>query len=149
MSASAMAAVVEEYFKKFLIACEYMQIDPSKIHNQDFISQRIGVVLSQWDEKYDDPKDVKKINKLLKWFDKNYTWLIGKWYLFARRCERMMAKGQLTLAEGTVVSDYHKTQLTDQNYKTYYKVYSKQALIALGITLGILAVLGVLLWIFL
>jgi len=38
----------EEHLKHYLIFCEYLQIDPLKIHDIKFIHERMDLVISQW-----------------------------------------------------------------------------------------------------
>jgi len=40
--------MTEDWFRNYLISCEYMQIDPSKVHDLESIRQRTEYVISQW-----------------------------------------------------------------------------------------------------
>jgi len=53
-----------ERVKNYLIACEYLQMDPSKVYDVDTIRQRMENVLSQWGHG-DDPDDVREIRTIL------------------------------------------------------------------------------------
>ena len=122
----AIIASIENEYKRYLIACEYLQIDPSKIYVQEFIDRRADYALSLWSEQ-DDSKQLKKLGKILKWFKKNYGKLISeKWtgYKFADRAAKEIAKGKFTLHPETVNAEYQKRELTQTNYDSK-KWYNK------------------------
>jgi len=54
------AKVEQDFNKNYLIGCEYLQLDPTKAYDTDFIEERAGYVLSQWGAG-DDPKDVEAL----------------------------------------------------------------------------------------
>ena len=136
----AAAGAVEDYFKKYLIACEYLQIDPTKVYELEFIKQRIVTVRSQWFES-DGIAQVKKLNKRLNWFENNYLKLAKKgfWnYGFTERSEKLSNKGKLKIHEGSVHDTYVKCELSQKNYDFYSRNHTMYFLIVIGILLAIL-----------
>ena len=118
MSVVPAIIAIEDTYKKYVIACEYLQIDPSKVYEKEFIDRQVESVLSQWSEQ-DGEKQFKRLQKSLNWFKKSYTKLIGiKWtqFNFSSRCAKEIAKGKMTLHEGTVNDEYLKKELTQINY---------------------------------
>lgn len=119
MSVIPAIVAVENYYKRYVIACEYLQIDPSKTSGKEFIGQRIDYVFSQWSEQ-DDAKQFRKLEKSLKWFKKYYDKLVGAkiltGYNFANRSAKEISKGKMTLHAGTVNAEYQKRELAQTNY---------------------------------
>jgi hypothetical protein len=139
-STAAIIAANAESFKKYLITCEYLQIDPTKVYDLDFIKTRIETVRVHW-TKSDEIKQVAKLNKSLKWFEKNYLRLAKKgfWsYGFANQCEKHIQKGRLKIHEGSVNDTYILSKLTQNNYDFYSRNDKKHAFIVLGIFLIII-----------
>ncbi|MCL1901251.1 MAG: hypothetical protein FWG51_02500 [Firmicutes bacterium] len=137
-SAAAVIAVQEEYFKKYMICCEYLQIDPSLIHEITFIEQRIADFFEVWNDESIDEKTLKKLNKTFKWFLKYYQKLANSGFFnygFARRCEKLIAKGQIQITHEEI---FAKKELRHDNYDLYAKRQNKIAFIALGIIGGLL-----------
>ncbi|MCL2143126.1 MAG: hypothetical protein FWH44_02565 [Methanomassiliicoccaceae archaeon] len=54
------AKIARDNLKNYLIACEYIQIDPSEAHDITFIERRVRHVLSKWG-RGDDPNDVRTL----------------------------------------------------------------------------------------
>jgi len=67
VGAAAAMARQEEELKRYLIVCEYLQIDPLKIHDIKFIHERIDIVLSQWSSD-EDPKSFEMLLSALSIF---------------------------------------------------------------------------------
>jgi hypothetical protein len=137
MSAATAAAAIAENFRKYLIACEYLQIDPAKIYDVDFIRKRIETVRIQWDKTY-EYNQIKKLNKILKWFEKNYVRLVKRGffgYNFANKCEKLVSKGKLILHEGSVRETYVRGDLSQTNYDYYSRNDKKIALIVIAVFL--------------
>ena len=148
-SSSAVAAIIAVRavkFKKYLIACEYLQIDPAKVYELDFIKTRIEIVRSYWSE-LSEIENIKKLNKSLKWLEKNYNRITRKGfsiYKFAEKCDKLVHKGKLKIHEETVNETYVKCELSKKNYD-FYSIYKKRnALIVIGIMLVIMLLMIVL-----
>ena len=61
-AAPAVAIVAESMSeKKYLIACEYLQINPTKVYDFDFIKARIELVCTHWSKS----NEMKKLDKTL------------------------------------------------------------------------------------
>ncbi|MCL2890673.1 MAG: hypothetical protein FWF40_02125 [Methanomassiliicoccaceae archaeon] len=124
-----------------MTACEYMQIDPSKVHDLAFIKERAEYVLSQWGQ-FDDPKSLKKLRKSLDWFVKRYEYLTRGGILgqgFAEKCDTLVKKGKMSIQFGTVSERYTKRELRQDNYNSYAKDQNKIALFA---TLAAVLIVG-------
>ena len=120
MSIVPIIAMIENYYKRYIVACEYLQVDPSKIYEKEFIDQRTDYILSQWSEE-DDAKQLKKLEKSLKWFKKSYDKLVSTKqtdFNFANRCAKEIVKGKMKLHDETVNADYQKKELTQINYNS-------------------------------
>jgi hypothetical protein len=134
--AAAIAALEASYFKQYLIACEYLQIDPSVVYELEFISRRAESALARWNAS-DDQKSFKALAKSMKYFVKNYNGWTGRWHRFAKRCDELIKKEQLKIFSGTVNAEYQKKELTRMNYDFYAKKQDKAALIGLAIGAGL------------
>jgi len=129
---TAVIAVIEENFRKYMVACEYLQIDPSKVHDIVFVKERAELVLSKWGST-DDPGSVKKLRKNLNWFVKQYESLTRGGLLgedLANKCEMLVKKGKMSIQFGTINKEYVKRELRQDNYDSYAKVQNKIALFA-------------------
>ena len=118
MSVVPAIAAVENYYKRYVIACEYLQIDPSKTYEKEFVDQRVEYALSQWSEQ-DDAKQLKKLEKSLKWFKKSYNKLVSAKltdFNFANRCAKEISKGKMKLHGETVNAVYQKREPAQTNY---------------------------------
>ena len=136
-----------ENFKKYLIACEYLQIDPAKVYDLDFLITRIEIVRTHW-SKSDEIKQVKKLYKRLKWFEKKYLRLVKKGfgnYNFANECEIVVNKGKIKIHEGTVNDTYVKCELSQKNYDFYLRYVKKLVFIVFGVLLVIILIAAFLL----
>lgn len=129
MNAAVIVAIaMEEDFKNYLIVCEYLQIDPSCAYDPAWIGERVSNVLSEW-QNCGDEKLFKKLDKKLKWFAKNYKTFAKSGFLgygFVKQCQKLVAKGKLQLASGTVNEKYEKRELTQLNYDFYKKPNGKK-----------------------
>ncbi|MDR0334944.1 MAG: hypothetical protein LBH69_03570 [Methanomassiliicoccaceae archaeon] len=117
----AYSASMEAVFKRYLIMCEYMQIDPCNVYDTEYIEKRAEEMLSQWNDG-DGPEIVKELRDETKWFVKDYGKLAGKGFLkrdFAYRCSLFIQKKYLRIHPGTISKDYHKKELKHQNYDAY------------------------------
>ncbi|MCL2521554.1 MAG: hypothetical protein FWE36_01690 [Erysipelotrichales bacterium] len=114
------SGIAAEYFKKYLIFCEYLQIDPSQEYDLSYISKRIKGALDKWDED-DNDYERKKLEKSLHHLEKNYKSFIGFWCKFSKKCRDMIKKGKLTIHPETVNNDYIKKGLSQRNYDCYAK----------------------------
>jgi hypothetical protein len=136
--ATAVAVVVESMsVKNYLIACEYLQIDPAKVFDLDFIKARIEIVCAHW-SKSDEVKQVEKLNKTLKWFEKNYVKLAMKGFSnqnYSNKFEKLANKGELIIHEGSVNETYVKGELCQTNYDFYSGKVKRQAYILIGLAL--------------
>jgi len=149
-AAAVLIAIIRENFRKYLITCEYLQIDPCKVHDLDFIRARIETVRSHWTES-EDVIQTKKLEKSLKWFEKNYNKLAKRGFRslnFASKCEKLVKKGSLIIHEGTVNDIYVKCDLSKKNYDSYHKRRvtakdKKRVLIVVGIIFLIVIFLAV------
>lgn len=99
------AATNMGYYRNYFITCEYLQIDPKKEYELDYINQRIEHVLSCWSEA---DEGYKKLTKELKIFK---------------------------IDEQTISETYVKKPLTKINHKAYIKYSNMLALKVLGIIL--------------
>ena len=136
---AAIVAVRAAKFKKYLIACEYLQIEPAKVYGLDFIKTRIENVRSHWNE-LDEVKELKKLNKRLKWLEKNYFRVTKEGfsiYKFAKKCDKFVHNGKLKIHEGSVNETYVKCELSQKNYDFYSKNKKRRALIVIGVIFGI------------
>jgi len=127
--------------KLYLVACEYLQIDPAKVYDLDVIKKRIVFVRTQWTES-DGIKQVKKLIKTLKWFEKNYIRLATKGYLnhnFANKFEKLVNKGKLTIHEGSVNETYVKCELCQKNYEYYSKSPKKRAILVICVLAAVIS----------
>ena len=137
---AAVAAARAINFKKYLIACEYLQIDPAKACELDFIKTRIEIVRSHWNES-NKVEDLKKLNKSLKWLEKKYVRVTKKGftiYNFTKKCDKLVRKGKLIIHEGSVNETYVKCELSQKNYDFYSKNKKRNAFIILGVMLVII-----------
>jgi hypothetical protein len=139
-------ALEASYFKQYLIACEYLQIDPSVVYELEFISRRAESALAQWNAS-DDQKLLKAFAKSMKYFVKNYNGWMSYWHRFAKKCDELIKKEQLKIFSGTVNAEYQKKELTRMNYDFYAKKQDEAALIALAVALPIMAGLALLFYI--
>ena len=136
--ATTAIAVREANFRKYLIACEYLQIDPGKVHESDFIKTRIETVRSQWGEPSEIEK-LKKLNKSLKWLEKKYFKVTKKrFYNFAKRCDKLVHKEKLKIHDGSINETYVKCDLSQKNYDFYSRNVKKRAFIIIGVVLVII-----------
>ena len=139
--AVAVAIIVREVqFKKYLLSCEYLQIDPAKVYDLDFIKNRIEILRSHWIEL----NEIEKLNENLKWFEKNYLRLTKKGfrnYNFASRCEKLVTKGKLRVDEISVSDVYVKRELSQKNYDFYSRNKRKRAPVVFAILLVIIILL--------
>jgi len=121
-AAPAVAIVFEAMSeKKYLIACEYLQIDPAKVYDLEFIKKRIEFVRVQWSVS-DGIENVEKLNKTLQWFEKDYISLTKKGFFnqdYANKFEKLVTKGKLKIHEGSVNETYAKCDLCQKNYEYY------------------------------
>ena len=137
----AFIAAIEDEFRRYMLACEYMQIDPSKVHDLYLIKERAELVLSQWGPT-DDPKTLRKLRKTLDWFVKRYEYLTRGGILgqdFAGKCDALVKKGKMSIQFGTVNERYTKRELRQDNYNSYAKDQNKIALFA---TLAAVLIVG-------
>jgi len=114
------SGIAAEYYKKYLIFCEYLQIDPSQEYDIKFISERVKYALEKWDED-DNEYERKKIEKGLYHLEKNYKSFIGFWCKFAKKSRDMIKKDKLTVYLETVTDEYIKRRLSQRNYDDYAK----------------------------
>ena len=136
-AAVAIIAVRNVYFKKYLLACEYLQIEPAKVYESDFIKTRIEIVRSQWSE-LDGFEEFKKLNKSLKWFEKHYYKMTKNGFSifkFAKTCDKLVHKGKLIIHEGSVNESYVKCKLSQNNYDSYSRHVKRNAIIVIGVVL--------------
>ena len=54
------AKIEQDFNRNYLIGSEYLQLDPTKAYDIEFIEKRAEYVLSQWGAG-DDPKDIKEL----------------------------------------------------------------------------------------
>jgi len=133
---AAVIAIIEENFKRYMAACEYLQIDPAKVHDIKFINERTELVLLQWNED-DDPRSVKRLRKDLNWFVKQYEYLTRGGLLgqdLAGKCDMLIKKGKLSIQFGTISKDYAKKEPQHLNYDSYAKAQNRIALFAVAAT---------------
>ena len=145
-AAAAIIAVREANFRKYLIACEYLQIEPAKVYELDFIKTRIEIVRSHWGE-FSEIEELKKLNKSLNWLEKNYNRVTRKGfsiYKFAKRCDKLIHKGKLKIHEGTVNETYVKREISRKNYDFYSRNKKRNALIVIGVVIVIMLLMIVL-----
>ena len=139
-AAPAVAIVAEAMSeKKYLIACEYLQIDPAKVYDLDFIKARIEIACAHWSKS----DEMKKLNKTLQWFEKNYISLTKKGFLnqdYANKFEKLANKGKLKIHEGSVNETYAKCDLCQKNYEYYSR--KKRTLYVLCVVSAIICVLS-------
>ena len=150
ISTAAIVAAMEDEFRRYLTACEYLQIDPAKAYDIRFIRERSELVISQWGPS-DDPRSVKKLQKILKWFVKHYDYLtrggmLGQ--IFAERSADLVKKGKLNIQFGTVNDNYFKKELRQDNYDGYAKAQNRIAWFAVAATVLIIGTVIVLMMIF-
>ena len=143
-AAAGAGAVVaaENSEKKYLIACEYLQINPAKVYDLEFIKERIEMVCAHW-SKSDEIKQVEKLNKTLKWFEKNYIRLATKGFSnqdFANKFEKLANKGKLIIHEGSVNETYVKCDLCQKNYDFYSR--KKSAIFVISVLSVVICVLS-------
>jgi len=115
-----MVRAMEELFKRYLIVCEYMQIDPCTVYDAGYIEERAVHILSQWDN--GDAATADMLAKELRWFAKEYGRLAGKGFMkrdFAYRCSLFIKKKYLSIYPGTVSKEYRKKELRHINYDSY------------------------------
>jgi len=116
-----MVSPMEEHFKRYLIVCEYMQIDPCHARTAEFVKERAEHILSRWNE--DDDKDTLNILKEeFGWFVKEYEKLTGKGLLkrdFAYRCSLFLKEKHFRIHAGTVNKVYVKRELRHLNCDSY------------------------------
>jgi len=128
----AFIAAIEDEFRRYVVACEYLQIDPSKVYDLDLIKERVEHVLSQWGPS-DDPKTLKKLRKSLDWLVKRYEYLTRGGILgmdHAGKCDALIKNGKMVIQFGTVNKNYMKKELRQDNYNSYAKDQNKLALFA-------------------
>ena len=127
----------EADFKKYLIACEYLQIEPAKVYELDYIKNRIEIVRSHWNE-LDKVEEIKKLNQSLDWLEKNYVRVTKKdfsTYGFAKECDILAQKGELIIHEGSINETYVKCELSQKNHDFYSRNDERNGLIAIGVVL--------------
>jgi len=147
---AAVIAVIEENFRRYMTACEYLQIDPTKVHDIEFIKERVELVLSKWGPS-DDPKSVKKLRKSLKWFVKHYEHLTRGGILgedVTNKCDTLIKKGKMSIQFGTVNKNYVKRELRQDNYDSYAKVQNRIALFAVAAAVLVIAAVITLVMVF-
>jgi len=137
-AAAAIIAIRAEKFKKYLIACEYLQIDPAKVFELNFIKTRIENVRSHWND-FGEIEELKKLNKNLKWLENNYFKVTKEGfsiYKFAKECDKLVRKGKLKIHEGSVNETYVKCELSQKNYDFYSRNLKRNALIVISVVFG-------------
>ena len=116
-----MVSPMEEVFKRYLIVCEYMQIDPCSVRTAEFIKERAELILSRW-EGDDDKDSFNMLKDELAWFVKEYEVLTGKGLLkrdFAYRCSLFLKEKHFRIHAGTVNKVYVKRELKHLNCDSY------------------------------
>ncbi|MCL1945250.1 MAG: hypothetical protein FWF56_05565 [Firmicutes bacterium] len=79
-------------FKKYLNACECLQIDPSVIYSDDYIEHRANQGLSVYSN---NESILKKYNKNARWLMNNYYRCFKFGYSFDKYCAKLVQKGIL------------------------------------------------------
>jgi hypothetical protein len=141
-------AVVKYFrlFKDYLIACEYLQIDPTQKYAPEFINDRADTALTLWNE-----ADFYywQFRKIILWLKENYKTCVGFRYGFARKAKKSTAKKRLVIHTGTVAAKYEKKPPTQANYDGYEKAQDKYmrkiSTILLPIAIPILIILLIIL----
>jgi len=131
-----------DYYKKYLIICEYLQINPSVKYGLDFIYKRVEDVLSLWNE---NESNYNELKELAAWFKKNYNSLIGIWYGFSKKTSRLLLRKKFCIYSNTISDAYVKKPLTQNNYESYKVYYKKTELITLIISIPLIILVVVLL----
>ena len=145
-ASSATAAIVvirAKNFKRYLIACEYLQIEPNKVHELEYIKSRIETVRSQWNVS-DGAEELKKLDKSLKWLINNYIRVTRNGfsiYKFVKRCDKLVHKGKLMIHEGSVNETYVKCRLSQINYDFYSKNIKRNVFIAICVILAFMLIM--------
>jgi hypothetical protein len=132
--------IIEGSFRRYIIVCEYMQIDPSTVYDSRFIKERAESILSQWGAG-DDPISGKKIRKEIAWIYDQYDYLTKSGLLghdYAGRSAELIRRGKLTLHEGTVNEGYVKKELRHENYDVYANARTKMVLFSIIIAAAII-----------
>ena len=115
---------IEEKFRQYLISCEYLQIDPSKVYEWDFVQNRIEILRNHFDKS----GDTKRMNELLNWFEEYYP--NDPWgYNFIKKSAKLVRKGKLIIHEGTVSETFVVSELTQKNCDHFSRNDMKVALI--------------------
>ena len=125
-----------EYYKKYLIACEYLQIDPSHYYSVDFVRKRVDYALSKWD--YNN-LGYKKFKRNVIWLKRNYKYCAGLWYGFVKKSEKYVRKGKLIVHSYTITREYTNRPLSQMNYDYYIKKERRLTWITVIIIVLILA----------
>jgi hypothetical protein len=102
------------------------------------VRERVDTALAQWNE-YD--YNYTKFKRTVLWLRKNYKSCTGLWYDFAKEARKLADKGRLIIHKGTVLAEYSKKPLSQENYDGYAKVENKDALIVLAVVITILIII--------
>jgi hypothetical protein len=147
---SVIVAIIEGDLRRYLTGCEYMQIDPSIVHDSSFISERAETILSQWGGS-DDQRSVKTIRKELGWLVRQYDYLTKSGLLghdFAGKCAELIRTGKLRILPGTVNERYIKKEPLHGNYDLYAKAKAKAAWFAVIMAAAIICSVAIIAVIF-
>ncbi|MDR3263411.1 MAG: hypothetical protein LBT30_03790 [Clostridiales bacterium] len=136
---AAIYVIMVQYYKRYLIACEYLQIDPTFEYSVEDINNRIKFALSQWAAE-ENQNDYKKFRKTLLWLLKSYKYCVGWWYGFVKKSKKLLDKGQLIINIDTVSLEYIKKPIEQTNYDFYANKQNKMTLILLAIIVPILII---------
>ena len=132
----AILMLTTQYYKRFLIACEYLQIDPSHSYPIDYVRDRVNYALSCWSG---NEAEYRKFRKNVVWLRRNYRACAGIWYGFVKKSKKLTNKGHLVVHFLTVSGEYSKQPLTQTNYDFYAKNQNKFTIIALAIMIPVFA----------
>jgi hypothetical protein len=141
---SVIVAVIESNFRKYLTACEYLQIDPAVAYESRLIKERADLVLSQGN---DGDAGYEELHKIVTWFVRHFERLTDVSMFgnkFAARCDRMVKMGKLKIHAGTVNGTYVKKELRHDNYDAYAKIQSKVVWFAVAMAAAIITMAAVL-----
>jgi len=140
----AYAAARTRKYKLYLIACEYLQIDPSWEYSIDFIYGRADYAISLWNKNEAGCIEFKE--KVL-WLAFNYEKCAG-WYGFVKKSQKAVDKGRLIIHPRTISRGYYKRPLSQINYDFYAKEQNKIGCIAFIIMIPIIVLFTIIMLLF-
>jgi hypothetical protein len=126
----------QDHFRDHVVACEYLQIDPSKAYDIEFIRSRTHNVLSQWTDG-GDPALTEEMRRTLERYLKAMSAgahgthaaknvfcgtvikAMTPSETFAERCVKLTAEGRMRTLPGTVSETYVKKDLGHENFDYY------------------------------